>query len=195
MPLRDFSCKYTWNRLLKIELRMTVAPCPMTWAVVQGERSVQITGTSLPTSSHVSDWMLPLDHKLNVDVHLASWRTFSKPWLSSFLSLEVNHPSCVWLYIFYLRVLYVFWLYIQLIPLWFLKCLVSLFSDACSLCHQVSSHWRIRLIYLICCSDVICRARAKGVCVWISWYLMTSVSLFLYITWLLRILDMLLDFR
>lgn len=107
----------------------------------------------------------------------------------------VNHPSCVWLYIFYLRVLYVFWLYIQLIPLWFLKCLISLFSDACSLCHQVSSHWRIRLIYLICCSDVICRARAKGVCVWISWYLMTSVSLFLYITWLLRILDMLLDFR
>lgn len=113
--LQDFSGKNISNCLLKIELRITVTSCPMTWTLVHGESIVQFQGDFLPDKfSYV--WLnVSLGHKLNFHIHLAPWRTFPKPWLSSLLSLEDNHPE-LHLTVFYLKVLCIFQLYMQLAP-------------------------------------------------------------------------------
>lgn len=92
LHLRDLNSKYPPNPFLKTVLRMSVGPCPLTRALVRGDSIIQLPRTALP--DRFSDWMPPLG-QLNFDIHFAPWRTFFKPWLNSFLSLEDHHPSCI----------------------------------------------------------------------------------------------------
>lgn len=53
LHLRYFSSNYTSNHLLKIEIRMTMAPYLKTWALVQGGSIVQFQGTFPDKRSYV----------------------------------------------------------------------------------------------------------------------------------------------
>ena len=126
--LKDFNSKYSSNHRLKIKFRVAVVPCPMTWALAH-ENCCSFQGTTLPDKfSHVwlnaTPW--PLTQLRNTSY---SWRTFFKPWLSSFLSLEDNH-LIAFNYIPLGNFVYILIIYSIGSPMIMEKCLITLSSYA-----------------------------------------------------------------